>query len=69
MTYFLKKLLGQVLWSPGLRIFFWKICKTLRPPPHPPRSYIFNVSSIIVTFLKMAEYQECYLFFELIKRF
>ena len=20
------------LWYPGLRIFFWKICKTLRPP-------------------------------------
>ena len=57
------------LGSLGLRNSFWKICKTFRPSPHPPPSYIFNVSSIIVTFLKMAEYQECYLFFEFIKRF
>ena len=36
MKYFPKKLLGHEilgLWSPGLQIFFWKIYKTLRPPP------------------------------------
>ena len=29
------------LWSPGLRKFFWKIYKTLRPP-----SYILNIRSL-----------------------
>ena len=28
------------LWSPGLWNFFWKICKTLRPPP-PPRYLMY----------------------------
>ena len=32
------------LWPPGLRNVFWKICKTLRPPP---LSYILNVHSLM----------------------
>ena len=32
------------LWSPRLRIFFWRICKTFQPPSRP--SYILNVRSL-----------------------
>ena len=39
-NYWARKYLG--LWSPGLPIFFRKICKTLRPP-----SYKLNVRSLI----------------------
>ena len=41
-NYWAMKYLG--LWSPGLRIFFWKICKTLHLLP----SYILNVRSLSI---------------------
>ena len=42
-NYWAMKYLG--LWSPGLRRFFWKICKTLRP-----LSYILNVRSLSLAY-------------------
>ena len=43
------------LWSPGLRHFFWKICKTNRPP-----SYILYVHSLM-TLLKLSNISFIYL--------
>ena len=43
------------LWSPGLRHFFWKICKTNRPP-----SYILYVHSLR-TLLKLSNISFIYL--------
>ena len=42
-NYWAMKHLG--LWSPGLRNFFWQICKTLRPPP--PRYLMYAPYDLI----------------------
>ena len=45
LKYFLKKLLGHGIF---MVYFFWKICKTLCPPPPPSLSYMLNVRSLIL---------------------
>ena len=39
------------LWSPGVRFFFWNICKTLHPLPFPPTYLMYAPLHCIIEFL------------------